>query len=98
MYYQGMENAAEENWRVLTSLFPDGWDRQAKETGAMERQRGIKVPDTLLRLFLLHVARGYSLRETSVLAEESGLCRRRNKTTAYPPVLSSKEPDRKSVV
>jgi len=68
-----MENAAEENWRVLTSLFPDGWDRQAKETGAMERQRGIKVPDTLLRLFLLHVARGYSLRETSVLAEESGL-------------------------
>src|SRR5207302_8357481 len=68
-----MENAAEENWRVLTSLFPDGWDRQAKETGAMERQRGIKVPDTLLRLFLLHVARGYSLRETSVLAAESGL-------------------------
>src|ERR1700687_1033287 len=68
-----MENAAEEDWKVLTSLFPAGWDRQAKETGAMERQRGIKAPDTLLRLFLLHVARGYSLRETSVRAEEAAL-------------------------
>lgn len=73
MYYWDMENAAEEDWQVLTSLFPEGWERQAKETGAMERQRGIKVPDTLLRLFLLHVARGYSLRETSVRAEEAGL-------------------------
>jgi len=39
----------------------------------MERQRGITSPETLLRLFLLHVARGYSLRETSVRAEEAGL-------------------------
>ena len=67
-----MENAAEENWQVLASLFPEGWDQKAKETGAMERQRGIKVPETLLRLFLLHVARGYSLRETSVRAQEAG--------------------------
>ena len=73
MYYWVMENAAEEDWQVLASLFPDGWDRQAKETGAMARNRGINVPETLLRLFLLHVARGYSLRETSVRAEESGL-------------------------
>src|SRR5216684_5625991 len=68
-----MENAAEEDWQVLTSLFPEGWYRQAKETGAMERQRGITIPETLLRLFLLHVARGYSLRETSVRANEAGL-------------------------
>jgi hypothetical protein len=73
MYYWGMENAAEEDWRVLASLFPKGWDKQAKETGAIARNRGINVPATLLRLFLLHVARGYSLRETSVRAGESGL-------------------------
>jgi hypothetical protein len=73
MYYWDMENAAEEDWQVLASLFPEGWDHLAKETGAMERQRGIKLPETLLRLFLLHVARGYSLRETSVRAEEAGL-------------------------
>src|SRR6202035_5987671 len=68
-----MENAAEEDWQILTSLFPEGWDRQAKETGAMERQRGITIPEALLRLFLLHVARGYSLRETVVRAKEAGL-------------------------
>jgi hypothetical protein len=75
VYYGGMENAGDENWRVLTSLFPAGWDEKAKETGAITRQRGITVPDTLLRLFLLHVARGYSLCETSVRAREAGLAK-----------------------
>ena len=68
-----MGQESEEAWVVLRSLFPAGWEGQAKETGAMERQRGIKIPETLLRLFLLHVARGYSLRETVVRASESGL-------------------------
>jgi hypothetical protein len=68
-----MPEETEEDWGVLLSLFPEGWEQQAKETGAMERQRGIKIPETLLRLFLLHVARGYSLRETVVRANESGL-------------------------
>lgn len=68
-----MQNATEEDWQVLLSLFPEDWDRQAKETGAMERRRGIQIPETLLRLFLLHVARGYSLRETVVRAKEAGL-------------------------
>ena len=68
-----MENVAEESWQVLASLFPEGWQQAAKEAGAMARQRGITVPETLLRLFLLHVARGYSLRETAVRAKEAGL-------------------------
>jgi len=68
-----MTNAAEEDWRVLTSLFPEGWQQQARLTGAMERQRGVAAPEALLRLLLLHVARGYSLRETSVRARETGL-------------------------
>jgi len=58
MYDLDMENAVKEDWQVLLSLFPDGWDRQAKETGAIERQIGIAVPETLLRIFLLHVGRG----------------------------------------
>ena len=68
-----MANAAEEDWQVLASLFPEDWQRQAKQRGAIERQRGITAPETLLRLFLLHVARGYSLRETVVRAKEAGL-------------------------
>jgi len=70
-----MENATDENWQVLASLFPPGWDQKAKETGAVKRQRGITVPETLLRLFMLHVARGYSLVETSVRANEAGLAK-----------------------
>ncbi len=70
-----MDNAVKEDWQVLASLFPDGWDWQARETGAIERKIGIKAPETLLRLFLLHIGRGYSLRETSVRAKESGLAK-----------------------
>ena len=70
-----MQNAMAEDWKVLLSLFPEGWDRQAKLSGAMERRSGIKLPETLLRLFLLHIARGYSLRETVVRAKESGVAR-----------------------
>ena len=70
-----MTNAVEEDWRVLASLIPQGWQQQATQTGAMSRRRGITDPEVLLRLFLLHVAKGYSLRETSVRAKEGGLAK-----------------------
>jgi hypothetical protein len=73
LYYWDMATGPEEDWRVLTTLFPEGWQQQAQQTGAIERQRGITAPAVLLRLFLLHVARGYSLRETAVRAKEAGL-------------------------
>jgi hypothetical protein len=57
---------AEENWKVLASLFPAGWERMAWQSGAVERLRGFPSPDVLLRMLMLHVARGYSLRETVV--------------------------------
>jgi hypothetical protein len=60
---------AEENWKVLASLFPVGWQQMALRTGAVERFRGFPSPDVLLRTLLLHVARGYSLRETAVQAK-----------------------------
>jgi Transposase DDE domain len=72
-YALGMDNAVDENWQVLVSLFPVDWEEQARRTRAIWRQRGITDPGTLLRTFLLHVARGYSLRETTVRARESGL-------------------------
>src|SRR5512140_2210028 len=59
----------EENWKVLTSLFPAGWRQMAKQAGAVERLRGFPSPDVLLRMLMLHVARGYSLRETVVRAK-----------------------------
>ena len=59
----------EENWKVLVSLLPAGWQQTAWQSGAIERLRGFPSPDVLLRMLLLHVARGYSLRETVVRAK-----------------------------
>ncbi|HXP41877.1 MAG TPA: IS4 family transposase [Candidatus Acidoferrales bacterium] len=59
----------EENWKVLTSFFPKEWQQMAWQSGAVERLRGFSSPDVLLRMLLLHVARGYSLRETVVRAK-----------------------------
>jgi hypothetical protein len=60
---------AEENWKVLASLFPVRWRQMAWQSGAVERLRGFPSPDVRLRMLLLHVARGYSLRETVVRAK-----------------------------
>jgi hypothetical protein len=38
----------------------------AWQSGAVERLRGFSSPDVLLRMLMLHVAQGYSLRETVV--------------------------------
>jgi Transposase DDE domain len=60
---------AEENWKVLASLLPTGWQQMAWQSGAIKRLRGFPSTDLLLRVLLLHVARGYSLRETVVRAK-----------------------------
>ena len=59
----------EENWKVLVSLFPPEWQKMAWRSGAVQRLRGLPSSDVLLRMLLLHVARGYSLRETVVRAK-----------------------------
>ena len=41
----------------------------ARQSGTVERLRGFPSPDVLLRMLMLHVARGYSLRETVVRAK-----------------------------
>src|SRR4051794_10869808 len=63
----------DENWNVLLSLFPQGWEQQAVLCGATERLRGFSSIGDLLRTLLLHVGKGYSLRETVVRARAAGL-------------------------
>ena len=46
---------AEENWKVLRSLFPAGWRQMAWYSGSLRRLRGFKSPDVLLRMLMLHV-------------------------------------------
>jgi hypothetical protein len=64
-----MQNAAQENWQTLLSLFPPQWCEHAEESGAIERLRGFSSAEALLRTLLLHIANGLSLRETAVQAK-----------------------------
>jgi hypothetical protein len=59
----------EENWRILSSLFPVGWQQMARRCGAIERLRGFSSCEALLRMILLHVGKGYCLRETTLHAK-----------------------------
>lgn len=64
----------DENWDVLKSFFPPEWEELAHKTGARSRRlRGFVSTEALLRTLLLHVARGYSLRETVVKAKAAEL-------------------------
>lgn len=60
----------ENDFKFLLSLLPNGWDTRAKEFGALTRARKIPNAETLLRLLLIHLAEGCSLRETALRAKE----------------------------
>src|SRR5450755_2636696 len=62
-----------DDWELLCSFLPEGWEDKARECGALTRARGIGGADALLRVLLIHIANGCSLAETSVRAEQMGL-------------------------
>lgn len=65
----------DEDWKLLTSLLPWGWEQRAILSGAMERRRGFHSASDLLRTLLLHTGKGYSLQETAVRAQAAGIAR-----------------------
>lgn len=75
----GDENWAEafagisEDWAVVQTVLPAGWEEAARRTGALIRGRGFDGPATLLRVLLIHLVDGCSLRETAVRARAGGL-------------------------
>jgi hypothetical protein len=64
--------AVEEDWEVLKSFFPVGWRDLAHQSGALKGLRQDKGVENLLRVLLLHVGGGHSLRETAVRAQAAG--------------------------
>ncbi|MDR2112536.1 MAG: IS4/IS5 family transposase, partial [Candidatus Accumulibacter sp.] len=58
---------------MVTALLPAQWERKAVELGAVRRLRGFSSVETLLRVLLIHLAEGCSLRETVVRARAGGL-------------------------
>ncbi len=63
----------EEDWEVLISLLPKDWQKLAETTRALKGLRKNKSATDLLRTLLIHLACGYSLRETAVRARQAKL-------------------------
>ena len=69
-----MEAAWNENWLCLQRFLPAGWEDKARELGAWRRKpRSISSTESLLRLLLIHLADGCSLREAVVRAREGNV-------------------------
>ncbi len=64
----------QDDWKVLMSFLPEGWERQAEELGALTRKRKIDSAESLLRVLLIHLADGKSLRSTAAYAKQAGIC------------------------
>jgi hypothetical protein len=62
-----------DDFEYLVSFLPPGWEAKAKELGALRRCRGVRDAKTLLRVLLMHLAEGCSLRETAVRARQGKL-------------------------
>jgi hypothetical protein len=63
----------EEDWGLIISFFPREWRELAFSTNALKGLRKDKSPEGLLRTLLIHLACGYSLRETAVRARQAEL-------------------------
>jgi hypothetical protein len=64
---------ANEDWRILLTLFPADWEELGRRTGAISRLRGFDSVGNVLRTLLMHVGAGWSLRETAVRAKLAGI-------------------------
>jgi Transposase DDE domain len=62
-----------DDWTVLLGVFPAEWRQLGRSSGAVRRLRGFSSLDALLRVLLLHVGCGWSLRETAVQAKLAGI-------------------------
>jgi len=69
-----MDKVWNENWQCLKYFLPKGWEERARQLGAWRRTpRSIPSTESLLRLLLIHLADGCSLRETVVRAQQGGI-------------------------
>jgi hypothetical protein len=62
-----------QDWDVVTAMLPAQWQAKAVELGAVRRLRGFDSVEALLRVLLIHLADGCSLRETVVRARAGDL-------------------------
>jgi hypothetical protein len=65
--------AIEDDWPFLLTLLPADLEASAKETGALQRKRGVASAAALLRLAFAYAYCGLSLRGTVLWAQEAGV-------------------------
>lgn len=63
----------DENWAMLLTFLPTGWEERARQLGALRRCRKFANAESLLRTLLIHLADGCSLRETVVRARAGNI-------------------------
>lgn len=63
-----------DDWQVVCQLLPQGWEEAARRFGALRRARGIPNANVLLRVLMIHLADGCSLKETALRARQAGWC------------------------
>jgi Transposase DDE domain len=68
-----MAKVAWDEWEVIERILPARWESKAKETGTLRRCRGFANAGQLLRVMMIHLVDGCSLRETAVRAAEGNL-------------------------
>lgn len=68
-----MQEKIINNWEFLSTFFPPGWEGKAKQLKALTRMRNLKSPGDLLRLLLIHLGDGCSMREACARAKQGGL-------------------------
>lgn len=68
-----INDALPEAWSILRDWLPDDLNERARADGFFQRSRGLSDAETWLRLILMHVAGGLSLKQTVVRARELGL-------------------------
>lgn len=61
-----------QDWDIVKRMLPQDWEQSARQCGALRRGRKVTTAEMLLRLILLHVAGGLSLRQTVARAEALG--------------------------
>jgi hypothetical protein len=62
-----------DEWEVIERILPSSWESKAKESGSLRRCRGFANAGQLLRVMMIHLVDGCSLRETAVRAAEGNL-------------------------
>lgn len=65
-------DAKSESWKLMLEELPRGWKKFGVECGAVKRLRGMADMETLVRVLMVHIGGGVSLRTAVTMARAAG--------------------------